>query len=57
MWRSPETHNPPKLDSFLLSIRMVEGHYFEIVTTVHYSNWNQTSFGFHYATYLVWLQE
>jgi hypothetical protein len=36
---------------------MVEGHYLEISTTVHFSNWNSTSSGFHYATHLVWLVE
>jgi hypothetical protein len=36
---------------------MVDGHYFEIGTTVHPSNWNSTSSGFNYATHLVWLQE
>jgi hypothetical protein len=36
---------------------MVDGHYFEIGTTVHTSNWNSTSSGFHYATHLVWLEE
>jgi hypothetical protein len=24
-----------------------EVHYFEIVTTIHFSNWNSTSSGFH----------
>jgi hypothetical protein len=37
MWRSPEDRNPPKLDLKLLIIRMVEEHYFEIVTTVRFS--------------------
>jgi hypothetical protein len=36
---------------------MVDGHYFEIGATVHCSNWNSISSGFHYATHLVWLQE
>jgi hypothetical protein len=30
---------------------MVDGHYFEIGTTVHSSNWNSTSSGFNYATH------
>jgi hypothetical protein len=57
MWRSLEARNPPKHDPYLLCIRMIEGHYFEIVSTVRFSNSNSTSSGFHYATYLVWLQE
>jgi hypothetical protein len=36
---------------------MVDGHYFEIGTIFHSSNWNSTSSGFHFATHLVWLQE
>jgi hypothetical protein len=36
---------------------MVDGHCFEIGTTVHSSKWNSTSYGFNYATHLVWLQE
>jgi hypothetical protein len=36
---------------------MVDGHFFETDTTVHSSNWNSTSYGFHNATHLVWLQE
>jgi hypothetical protein len=36
---------------------MVDGHYLEIGTIVHSSNWNSTSPGFNYATHLVWLQE
>jgi hypothetical protein len=38
-------------------IWMAEGHYLEIVMTVHPSNWNSTRSRFHYATHLVWLQE
>jgi hypothetical protein len=38
-------------------IQMVGGHYFKIVSTIYFSNWNSISFGFHYATRLVWLQE
>jgi hypothetical protein len=37
-------------------IQMIEGHYFEIVTTIYFSNWNSVSSGFHYAIHLVWLQ-
>jgi hypothetical protein len=37
-------------------IRMIEGHYFKIVKTICYSNWNSITSGFHYATHLVWLQ-
>jgi hypothetical protein len=36
---------------------MFNGHYFEISTTVHSSNWDSATSGFHYATPLVWLQE
>jgi hypothetical protein len=36
---------------------MVDGHHFEIGTTVHSSNWNSTISGFHYVTHLVWLKE
>jgi hypothetical protein len=36
-------------------LQMVEGHSFEIVPTIYYSNWNSLSSGFHYATHLVWL--
>jgi hypothetical protein len=38
-------------------IQMVEGHYFKIVSTIYFSNWNVISSGFHHATHLVWLQE
>jgi hypothetical protein len=57
MWRSTEARNPLILDPELLSIRMIVELYFEIVTIVRFSNWNSTSSRFHYAIYLVWLQE
>jgi hypothetical protein len=45
---------PQNLDG---GIQMVEGHYFKIVSTIHSSNWNSITSGFHYANHLVWLQE
>jgi hypothetical protein len=38
-------------------ILMGEGHDFEIVTTIHPSNWNSSGSGFHYVTHLVGLEE
>jgi hypothetical protein len=38
-------------------IQMVEGHYFEIVSTIYSSNRDSISSGFHHATHFVWLQE
>jgi hypothetical protein len=40
MLRPPEANNLLKLDLELLSIRLVEGHYFQMVSIVCFSEWN-----------------